>query len=184
MRAVAEASRGARSVAVGATVRYHRRVRSLLALAAVLVALGCSKKEEPKPEPAAPALTVPVASEKPSSAPSASASAATSWIEDLVVGKGPEATDGKKVTVHYTLWLASNMKRIESSHDSGKPKSFRLGAGQMIKGWDMGIPGMKVGGKRKLTVPPQLAYGGAGSPPSIPGNATLVFEIELLDVKP
>ncbi|MGZ3419673.1 MAG: FKBP-type peptidyl-prolyl cis-trans isomerase [Polyangiales bacterium] len=105
-------------------------------------------------------------------------------MQDLVVGTGAEATEGKKITVHYTLWLASNDKKIESSHDANKPKTFRLGAGGMIKGWDLGIPGMKVGGKRKLTVPPQLGYGGAGSPPSIPGNATLVFEIELLDVKP
>jgi FKBP-type peptidyl-prolyl cis-trans isomerase len=159
----------------------------LIFILSLLVSVGCGKKEQPAPaESAAPVLTVPTASEKPSSAPSASASeaAAPSWITDLVVGTGAEATEGKKVTVHYTLWLASNNKKIESSHDSNKPKSFRLGAGSMIKGWDLGIPGMKVGGKRKLVVPPQLAYGGAGSPPSIPGNATLIFEIELLDVKP
>jgi FKBP-type peptidyl-prolyl cis-trans isomerase len=156
----------------------------ILSLAFTTTIIGCAKKEEPPPAPAAPALTVPTAAPTPSPAASPSASAATSWIEDLVVGTGAEATEGKKITVHYTLWLASNNKKIESSHDSNKPKTFRLGAGGMIKGWDLGIPGMKVGGKRKLTVPPQLGYGGAGSPPSIPGNATLIFEIELLDVKP
>ena len=160
-------------------------MRHLILSLFTIILVGCGKKEEPPPAPAAPALTVPTAAPTPSPAASPSTSAATtSWIEDLVVGTGTAATDGKKVTVHYTLWLASNQKKIESSHDSKKPKTFRLGAGGMIKGWDLGIPGMKVGGKRRLTVPPQLGYGGAGSPPSIPGNATLIFEIELLDVKP
>jgi FKBP-type peptidyl-prolyl cis-trans isomerase len=155
-------------------------MRSLIAIA--LLVAACGKKEEaPKPVEQ-PALAIPSATaEAPK--PSATPDAAPSWIQDIVVGKGDTATDGKKVTVHYTLWLASNDKKIESSHDKNKPKSFRLGAGQVLKGWDLGIEGMKVGGKRKLIVPPQLGYGGAGAPPSIPGNATLIFEIELLEVK-
>ena len=109
-------------------------------------------------------------------------------ITDLVVGTGAEAVSGKKITVHYTMWVApkdvdGEPRKIESSHDTNKPKTFMLGAGGVIKGWDDGIPGMRVGGKRRLVVPPQLGYGPAGSPPSIPGNATLIFEIELLDVK-
>ncbi len=148
----------------------------------VVAAVGCGKKEEaPKPVEQ-PALAIPTASAA-SAAPAPKEDAAPSWITDLVVGTGATATDGKKISVHYTLWLANGMKQLESSHDKKKPKTFVLGAGQVLKGWDLGIEGMKVGGKRKLVVPPQLGYGGAGAPPSIPGNATLVFEVELVDVK-
>jgi FKBP-type peptidyl-prolyl cis-trans isomerase len=151
---------------------------------AIVAALGCAKPQSesaPADAPAPLAIPTEVATPKPSATPEAEKK--PEWRTDLVTGTGAEATDGKKVTVHYTLWLASNNKRIESSHDSKKPKSFRLGAGQVIKGWDLGVPGMKVGGKRKLILPPELGYGGAGAPPSIPGGATLIFEIELLDVK-
>lgn len=102
-------------------------------------------------------------------------------MSDLVVGTGKEAKDGSKVKVHYTLWLESG-KRVESSHDKGKPKSFIVGGGQVIKGWDSGVPGMKVGGKRRLVVPAVLGYGDKGALPSIPPNATLIFEIELIEV--
>jgi FKBP-type peptidyl-prolyl cis-trans isomerase FkpA len=147
-----------------------------------LVLAGCGKKEEPAKPVEQPALAIPVAST--TSAPSTPPpDAAPSWITDLSLGTGATATDGKKVSVHYTLWLEKDMKRIESSYDKKKPKTFVLGAGQVLKGWDLGIEGMKVGGKRKLVLPPQLGYGGAGAPPSIPGNATLVFEVELVDVK-
>ncbi len=145
---------------------------------------GCEKKEAPKPVEAEPALTVPSATQAPPApSPSAAPPAASSPVTDLVVGTGAEATNGKKATVHYTMWLEKSMKRVESSHDANKPKTFRVGAGQVIKGWDSGVEGMRVGGKRKLVIPPQLGYGGTGAPPSIPGNATLIFEIELLDVK-
>jgi peptidylprolyl isomerase/FKBP-type peptidyl-prolyl cis-trans isomerase FkpA len=101
-------------------------------------------------------------------------------IDDLVKGKGPEAVRGKTVEVHYTGWLTDG-KQFDSSV-GGKPFSFRLGAGEVIEGWDRGVAGMKVGGKRKLTLPSDLAYGAAGAPPDIPPNATLVFEVELLAV--
>ena len=101
-------------------------------------------------------------------------------IEDLVAGKGPEAVRGKTVEVHYTGWLADG-KQFDSSV-GGDPFSFRLGGGEVIEGWDRGVAGMRVGGKRKLTIPPQLGYGARGAPPVIPPDATLVFEVELLSV--
>lgn len=104
-------------------------------------------------------------------------------IEDLQVGTGAEATAGRSVDVHYTGWL-TNGKKFDSSLDRGRPFSFPLGGGRVIKGWDQGVAGMKVGGKRKLTIPPELGYGAGGAGGGlIPPNATLVFEVELLAVK-
>jgi FKBP-type peptidyl-prolyl cis-trans isomerase len=102
--------------------------------------------------------------------------------QDLVVGTGAEAATGRGVRVHYTGWLVDG-KKFDSSLDRGDPFAFTLGAGQVIKGWDRGVVGMKVGGKRKLTIPPDLAYGERGFPGAIPPGATLVFEIELLAVE-
>ncbi len=101
--------------------------------------------------------------------------------EDLVVGSGALAAAGHKVRVHYTGWLLDGSK-FDSSVDRGDPFGFTLGGGQVIKGWDKGVVGMKVGGKRKLTIPPELAYGDNGFPGAIPPAATLVFEVELLAV--
>jgi FKBP-type peptidyl-prolyl cis-trans isomerase FkpA len=101
--------------------------------------------------------------------------------EDLVAGNGAEATAGQKVTVHYTGWLTNGTK-FDSSKDRGDPFVFSLGRGQVIKGWDQGVQGMKVGGKRKLTIPPEMGYGSRGAGGVIPPNATLVFEVELLGV--
>ena len=101
--------------------------------------------------------------------------------EDLVVGNGATATAGQKVTVHYTGWLTNGTK-FDSSHDRRDPFVFSLGKGQVIKGWDQGVQGMKVGGKRKLTIPPEMGYGSRGAGGVIPPNATLVFEVELLGV--
>ncbi len=102
-------------------------------------------------------------------------------IEDLKQGAGTEATEGKNVTVHYVGTLTDGSK-FDSSRDRGKGFSFRLGAGQVIKGWDQGVKGMKIGGLRKLTIPASLGYGDRGFPPVIPPGATLVFEVELLEV--
>ncbi len=102
--------------------------------------------------------------------------------EDLKVGTGAEAKPGMMVKVHYTGWLTDGTK-FDSSVDRGQPFVFSLGAGQVIKGWDEGVAGMKVGGKRKLTIPPELGYGRAGAGGVIPPNATLIFDVELLDVK-
>jgi FKBP-type peptidyl-prolyl cis-trans isomerase FkpA len=102
-------------------------------------------------------------------------------MEDLVVGTGTAAASGQKVTVHYTGWLTNGTK-FDSSKDRGDPFVFPLGKGQVIKGWDQGVPGMKVGGKRKLTIPPEMGYGSRGAGGVIPPNATLVFEVELLGV--
>ena len=102
-------------------------------------------------------------------------------IEDLSVGEGAEAVAGKHVTVHYTGWLTDGTK-FDSSLDRNDPFDFPLGRGHVIRGWDDGVAGMKVGGKRKLTIPPEMGYGARGAGGVIPPNATLVFEVELLAV--
>ena len=103
-------------------------------------------------------------------------------IEDLVAGLGEEAKEGDRVSVNY-LGTLSDGTKFDSSYDRNEPFSFTLGAGEVIQGWDAGVSGMKVGGKRKLTIPPDLAYGESGAGSAIPPNATLIFEIELLKVE-
>jgi FKBP-type peptidyl-prolyl cis-trans isomerase len=102
--------------------------------------------------------------------------------QDVTVGTGTAASAGKTVSVHYTGWLP-NGEKFDSSRDRNQPFGFSLGAGQVIAGWDEGVAGMKVGGRRKLVIPPDLGYGTAGAPPDIPPGATLVFDVELLDVR-
>ena len=102
-------------------------------------------------------------------------------IEELKVGTGDEAVAGKPVSVHYTGWLTDG-KKFDSSLDRGQPFTFQLGGGQVIRGWDQGVAGMEVGGKRKLTIPSNMGYGERGAGAVIPPNATLVFEVELLKV--
>ncbi len=103
-------------------------------------------------------------------------------IEDLTVGNGATATAGQNVAVHYTGWLTNGTK-FDSSKDRNDPFRFGLGQRQVIAGWDEGVQGMQVGGVRKLTIPPELGYGARGAGGVIPPNATLVFEVELLDVR-
>ncbi len=102
-------------------------------------------------------------------------------IEELVLGEGAAAAAGHSVTGHYTGWLTSGSK-FDSSKDRDDPFVFNLGAGQVIRGWDEGVQGMLGGGKRKPTIPPELGYGARGAGGVIPPNATLVFEVELLDI--
>ncbi len=136
--------------------------------------VGC---EEKVPEPAP----------RPKTTATAAADAPTPpkelLKEDIVVGDGPEAETGDPVKVHYTGRLLKNNKKFDSSVDRKEPFSFTLGKGAVIKGWDQGVVGMKVGGKRKLTIPYDLAYGEAGKPPKIPPKAALVFDVELLEVE-
>ena len=104
-------------------------------------------------------------------------------FEDTVAGSGDEARAGSQVVVHYTGWLYENGaagRKFDSSKDRGEPFSFPLGAGYVIRGWDEGVAGMKVGGTRRLVIPPDLGYGARGAGGVIPGNATLLFEVELL----
>jgi FKBP-type peptidyl-prolyl cis-trans isomerase FkpA len=106
---------------------------------------------------------------------------------DLVVGTGRQATNGNRVTAHYTLWLYDPSKpdnkgaQLQTSVGL-QPLQFTVGVNEVIRGWDQGVPGMAVGGKRRLVIPPSLAYGSEGRPPQIPPNATLVFELELLSI--
>lgn len=158
-----------------------------LLLGAVVTLLAC----RPTPEPqtgAAPAGSA------ASPAPSASASALSPEDaelgpklpplekEDVVVGEGPEVKKGDHVLVHYTGTLTDGTK-FDSSVDRGVPFDFVIGAGNVIAGWDLGVVGMKKGGKRKLTIPPHLGYGMRGAPPKIPPDATLKFDIELVEIQ-
>jgi FKBP-type peptidyl-prolyl cis-trans isomerase FkpA len=150
------------------------RTPSPAVLAFTLSALalpGCGDKvPEPSPEPRKTAAPEPEVPEP-----------ADLVKEDLVVGTGAEAKDGDKVKVNYTGRLLKTNFMFDTSVGK-KPFDFTIGKGAVIKGWDQGVVGMKVGGKRKLTIPSRLGYGDAGSPPKIPGKATLVFEVELLSV--
>ncbi|WP_368415369.1 FKBP-type peptidyl-prolyl cis-trans isomerase [Falsiroseomonas sp.] len=109
-------------------------------------------------------------------------------MNDIVVGEGLMALAGKPVTVHYTGWLfdasapETKGRKFDSSRDRGEPFGFPLGAGHVIQGWDRGVAGMKVGGQRRLTIPPEMGYGARGAGGVIPPNATLVFDVELLSV--
>ena len=110
-------------------------------------------------------------------------------ISDATVGTGAEAKSGQTVTVHYTGWLYDpkatykHGKKFDSSKDHGEPFEFKLGAGMVIRGWDQGVAGMKIGGKRTLVIPSELGYGSRGAGGAIPPNATLVFDVELLAVR-
>ena len=154
----------------------------IVVLVAVIALTTCSgTTEEPVEEPAAQPVEQapePTAEETPA----AQTEEVTGLeIEDIVIGEGAEAVPGSTVSVHYTGWLTDETK-FDSSVDRGQPFQFTLGQGMVIKGWDEGVAGMKVGGKRKLTIPPEMGYGDQGAGGVIPPGATLIFEVELLGV--
>jgi len=170
------------------------RIAVVLALPIAFALAGCQKTDSDTtssttaaaggtasgtatPAPSTPAATTP--------APTTQEVTMASGLkyQDLMVGTGAEAQKGKRVTVHYTGWLQSDGTKFDSSLDRNEPFPFQLGTGSVIQGWDEGVAGMKVGGKRKLTIPPDMAYGARGYPPVIPPNSTLVFDVELLGVQ-
>jgi peptidylprolyl isomerase len=152
-----------------------RNVEKFIILLLLIVAVSipaCSQKE---------ATTVPEKAAEPQAVSGAVKTASGLSYTDIVKGTGAAPTSGKNVTVHYTGWL-ENGKKFDSSVDRGQPFVFRIGAGEVIPGWDEGVMSMRVGGKRKLVIPSALGYGPAGAGGVIPPNATLIFDVELLDV--
>lgn len=159
-------------------------MKQLFCLAALLLFAACGSK--PKGDPSADyEKAMGQANEKRTEEVATASAAATSrdWIKTVKIGKGVAIKKGQMAVVHYTGRLV-NGKKFDSSRDRKEPFSFRLGAGEVIQGWDVGVEGMKVGEQRKLTVPPELGYGtqtiGGGL---IPANSTLVFDVELLKIK-
>jgi FKBP-type peptidyl-prolyl cis-trans isomerase len=158
----------------------------IVPFAAILIGVGIyflSGKTQAKQDLA---TTAPQDTIDATASPIASGSAKTKMeelkIEDIKVGTGAEAVSGKKITVNYSGTLTDGTK-FDSSYDRGEPFSFNLGAGEVIQGWDKGFAGMKIGGKRKLTIPSEMGYGANGAGGVIPPNATLIFEVELLKVE-
>lgn len=156
----------------------------MVAFAAVsLLAAGCAAAPTPTATttPAQPQAAQPATPAAAPASPGQTAAATALKIVDKTVGTGPAAKAGDLVTVDYTGWLTDGTK-FDSSIDAGQPFQFTLGKGEVIAGWDQGVAGMKVGGVRTLTIPPDLAYGTQGAGGTIPSNATLVFEVKLLKI--
>jgi FKBP-type peptidyl-prolyl cis-trans isomerase FkpA len=151
----------------------HDRLASFMRMTTLVACVALAACSRPALPPAAPADQV-----------------ASLQVTDVVAGTGAPAASGMRVTVHYTGWLYDNAAtaqkgtEFDSSRARNRPFSFKLGAGQVITGWDQGVAGMKVGGQRRLVIPADLAYGSSGAGGVIPPGATLVFDVELLDVQP
>jgi FKBP-type peptidyl-prolyl cis-trans isomerase FkpA len=163
---------------------YRFVILGLVVLAVVAYAVtACAKKEQQTQSAApAPAVAVSPVAGAPTAASKVITTADGLQYEVLRQGNGPEAKAGQTVAVHYTGWLTNGTK-FDSSVDRGQPFDFQLGAGQVIKGWDEGVAGMKVGEKRKLTIPSNLGYGDRGAGATIPPGATLIFDVELLGIQ-
>ena len=161
----------------------HRLAVVAVLSAAFLVAAGCggdkSNTAGTSGAPASQGSSRAAGPMKVNGSPTTTASGLQYW--DIVVGTGAPAVVGKGVQVHYSGFLTTGQK-FDSSRDRGEPFVFQLGAGEVIRGWDEGVAGMKVGGQRQLRIPPGLAYGSSGAGGTIPPNATLIFDVELLDV--
>jgi FKBP-type peptidyl-prolyl cis-trans isomerase len=163
-------------------------VRSLALALCALAVFGCSSRDQPDESAAAPA---PAAAESATADTPASTGTETMAMQktDLTPGDGAEIKSGQTALVHYTGWLydaaaAENKgKKFDSSVDRNEPFEFPVGAGMVIKGWDEGVVGMKVGGKRRLVIPPEMGYGSRGAGGVIPPGATLVFDVELVEIR-
>ena len=169
---------------------FHRRSVALALACAALGLAGCGDSSEQEAD--APAAAAPSATAEPAATPEATKPEVQVpegkppkrlVTKDLREGDGPVARPGQAVTVHYVGVSYANGRQFDASWDTGQPFSFQLGAGQVIPGWDEGVAGMKVGGRRRLVIPPDLAYGPQGSPPAIGPNETLVFVVDLLSVQ-
>jgi len=159
-----------------------------------LAIVGCGRNEKPAgedvPPPATEAAPAPAtAAPDASAAPTTGSESMPLTKTDLVVGKGAEIKTGQNALVHYTGWLydatapENKGKKFDSSVDRNEPFEFPVGAGMVIKGWDEGVVGMKVGGKRRLVIPPEMGYGSRGAGGVIPPGATLVFDVELVEIR-
>jgi peptidylprolyl isomerase len=166
------------------------RLVTLLALAAALLGAGCggdddsdsAGAEEPSDTAAEARATLEDTSVKPVIDKPSGSPPRRLVKENIVKGNGRTAKAGDRITVQYVGVAFSTGEEFDASWNTGRPFSFRLGAGQVIPGWDRGIVGMKVGGRRKLTIPPELAYGAEGAPPDIAPNETLVFVVDLVKI--
>ena len=152
----------------------------ILVLAGAALLFAQAKKSDKAAVAASPAPAKPAGPDEIKGKPKSTASGVQYW--DTKVGTGKEATTGRNVSVHYTGWL-TNGKKFDSSRDRDEPFDFVLGAHQVITGWDEGVVGMKVRGKRQLRIPPAAGYGARGAGNVIPPNSTLVFDVELLEVR-
>jgi FKBP-type peptidyl-prolyl cis-trans isomerase len=168
----------------------YKIVSSCLAVSAILVMCGCGGEQAQQSTTTSTSAPPSQGLLDPSQSPAGTKDAANDpsikttpsglQYKDMTEGTGAVAQPGQSVTVHYTGWLKSDGTKFDSSVDRGEPFTFQLGGGQVIKGWDEGVAGMKIGGKRRLVIPANLAYGDSSPSPKIPPGSPLVFDVELL----